>query len=129
MQRTHRKWTQQPAYSAASALAIRLIGKPEMNTIIGGILMKDTLPHSPPQTATKQKKKLKKRGPKGNKIALAFKKIPHIAVDFNEFARVHNVSTNVLRQIKRHDIYSNSGQVFVRKDKNTKKMMIWRELK
>lgn len=91
--------------------------------------MGSALPHSPPQTATKQKKKLKKRGPKGNKITLAFKKIPHSAVDFIEFARVNNVSTNVLRQIKRHDVYSKSGQVFVRKDKITKQMMIWRELK
>jgi len=88
-----------------------------------------TSPHLPPQTATKRKKKHKKRGPKGKKITLAFKEIPHTAVDFFEFARANKVSTNVLRQIKRHDTYSNTGQVFVRKDKITKQMMIWRELK
>lgn len=76
-----------------------------------------------PETATKV---LKKRGRKGNKIARAFKEIPTEPVNFEEYAAAHQVSPNVLRQIKRHDRYSDTGKVFVRKNKQTKTMMIWR---
>ncbi len=80
-----------------------------------------------PQTATKTPRVLKKRGRKGDKIAKAFDEIPAVAVNFEDYAQAHSVSTNVLRQIKRHDRYSDRGQVFVRKNKQTKTMMIWRE--
>ena len=79
---------------------------------------------SQPQTATRV---LKKRGRKGDKIAKAFDGIPTAPVNFEDYARDHSVSTNVLRQIKRHDRYSTRGKVFVRKNKQTKTMMIWRE--
>jgi len=80
-----------------------------------------------PETATKTTRVLKKRGRKGNNIATAFKEVPTTPVDFEEYAAQHKVSTNVLRQIKRHDRYAETGKVFVRKNKETKKMMIWRE--
>jgi len=80
-----------------------------------------------PQTATKAPRVLKKRGRKGDKIVKAFDEIPATAVNFEEYAQNHGVSPNVLRQIKRHDRFSESGQVFVRKNKLTKQMMIWRE--
>ncbi len=79
-----------------------------------------------PQTATKAPRVLKKRGRKGNKIAKAFDEIPSVAVNFEDYAQEHGVSPNVLRQIKRHDKYADRGQVFVRKNKQTKTMMIWR---
>jgi hypothetical protein len=80
-----------------------------------------------PETASKPVRILKKRGRKGNNIATAFKEVPATPVDFEEYAAQHKVSTNVLRQIKRHDSFSETGKVFVRKNKETKKMMIWRE--
>ncbi len=81
-----------------------------------------------PETATKTVRAPKKRGRKGDKIAKAFNEIPGSPVEFEKYAMDHNVSPNVLRQIKRHDRYSNRGKVFVRKNKETKTMMIWREL-
>jgi len=80
-----------------------------------------------PQTATKTPRVLKKRGRKGDKIAKAFLEVPTTPVDFEQYATSHGVSTNVLRQIKRHDRYPEKGKVFVRKNKATKKMEIWRE--
>lgn len=80
-----------------------------------------------PETATKVLKVPKKRGRKGDKIAKAFAEIPTNPVNFEEYASAHQVSPNVLRQIKRHDRYSDTGKVFVRKNKQTKTMMIWRE--
>lgn len=80
-----------------------------------------------PQTATKPARILKKRGRKGNKIAKAFDEIPATPVNFEDYATNHGVTTNVLRQIKRHDRYATRGKVFVRKNKETKTMMIWRE--
>lgn len=79
------------------------------------------------ETATKPVRVLKKRGRKGNNIATAFKEVPNTPVDFEEYAAQHKVSTNVLRQIKRHDSHTELGKVFVRKNKETKKMIIWRE--
>jgi len=82
-----------------------------------------------PETATQVLKVPKKRGRKGDKIAKAFLEIPVTPVNFEEYAAAHQVSPNVLRQIKRHDRYSDTGKVFVRKNKETKTMMIWREPK
>lgn len=82
---------------------------------------------SQPETATRGNKILRKRGRKGNKIALAYSEIPETPVNFEEFAAKYGVTTKVLRQIKRHDRYADMGQVFVRKDKTTKQIMIWRE--
>ena len=81
----------------------------------------------PAETATKAPRVLKKRGRKGDKIAKAFDEVPATPVDFEQYATDHQVSTNVLRQIKRHDRYAERGKVFVRKNKTTKKMEIWRE--
>jgi len=80
-----------------------------------------------PETATVAPRVLKKRGRKGNKIVTAFAEIPAIPADFEQYAADHQVSTNVMRQIKRHDQFPERGKVFVRKNKETKKMMIWRE--
>ncbi len=80
-----------------------------------------------PETASRVIKVPQKRGRKGDKIAKAFFEIPEIPVNFEEYARDHNVSPNVLRQIKRHDRYTDTGRVFVRKNKHSKTMMIWRE--
>jgi hypothetical protein len=79
------------------------------------------------QTATKPVRIPKKRGRKGDKIAKAFLEVPATPVDFEQYAENHGVSVNVLRQIKRHDRYSETGKVFVRKNKATKRMEIWRE--
>ncbi len=81
----------------------------------------------PAATATKACKVPKKRGRKGDKIVKAFAEIPVNPVNFVDYAEAHQVSPNVLRQIKRHDKFSDTGKVFVRKNKQTKVMMIWRE--
>jgi len=94
------------------------------------------------RTATKPAGR--KRGRKGDKISLAFKElpitplgsvkftdsnaIPPEAVDFEKYCESHgDISPKVMRQIKRHDSHNESGQAHVRKDRRTKKMMIWRE--
>jgi len=80
-----------------------------------------------PQTATKTIRPHKKRGRKGNKIDTAFKKIPKRPIEFSKYAEKHGITTNVLRQVKRHDKYKDKGKVFIRKNKKTQKTMIWRE--
>ena len=97
------------------------------NTVTSHVLNKPITDNGQPQTASKPVRILKKRGRKGNNIATAFKEVPTTPVDFEEYAAQHKVSTNVLRQIKRHDSHKELGKVFVRKNKETKKMMIWRE--
>lgn len=64
-------------------------------------------------------------GRRGNNIQRAFGAIPTDPVPAEEFAKKHHVSMAVLRQYKRFD-KSNSGQVNVRKDKDTGIIMIWR---
>jgi hypothetical protein len=80
-----------------------------------------------PKTATKPVRMPKKRGRKGDKLKNAFKQIPATAVDFEEYAATHGVSAKSLRQIKRHDPYKESGKVFVRKEKASGRMLIWRD--
>lgn len=65
-------------------------------------------------------------GRKGSNISRAFAAIPQTPVPAEEFAAKHRVSMAVLRQYKRFD-KENTGQVNVRKDKNTGTIMIWRE--
>lgn len=85
---------------------------------------KDSTTHSyndtklaPPKTATKPIVIPKKRGRPGNKIATAFKEIPESPVNFNDYCASHNLSPNVLRQVKRHDSCPETGRVFVQMDK------------
>ena len=65
-------------------------------------------------------------GRRGNNISRAFAAIPHEAVPAEEFAKKHRVSMAVLRQYKRFDKL-HTGQVNVRKDKESGLIMIWRE--
>lgn len=80
-----------------------------------------------PLTATKPIKPPKKRGRKGDNIVKAFKAIPSTPTPVQEFAKNNGVSVAVLRQSKRFDTTGTSGKVYVKKDKNTKTLMIWRE--
>ena len=82
----------------------------------------------PPATATKQIKVPKKRGRKGDNILKAFKAIPVNPTGALPFASDHSVSLAVLRQAKRFD-KTDLGTVRVKKDKTTKELMIWREVK
>jgi hypothetical protein len=91
------------------------------------VLNQSTDETNEPQTATKPVRVPKKRGRKGDKIARAFREVPTTPVDFEQYAADHGVSPNVLRQIKRHDRFPEKGKVYVRKNKTTKKMEIWRE--
>lgn len=79
-----------------------------------------------PETATKSSREPKKRGRKGDKITQAFSAIPSTPVSAEEFAKQHGVSIAVLRQSKRFDSVG-GGTVKVKKDKQTKTLMIWRE--
>lgn len=82
----------------------------------------------PPQTATKVVVAPKKRGRKGDNILRAFSAIPSNPTGALPFASQHNVSLAVLRQAKRFD-RTDLGTVRVKKDKATKELMIWREVK
>jgi hypothetical protein len=76
-----------------------------------------------PQTATKTPGK---RGRKGNNIATAFGAIPSTPVAIEQFASEHNVSIAVLRQSRRFDRFPETGKVYVRKDKTSGNLMVWR---
>lgn len=80
-----------------------------------------------PATATKPIKAPKKRGRKGDKIVNAFGAIPTSPTPAEDFASKHNVSLAVLRQSKRFDPTPDNGLVRVKKDKESKVLMIWRE--
>jgi len=84
-------------------------------------------PGGKPETATKKSKTPQKRGRKGDKITKAFEAIPEIPVDAETFAETHSVSLAVLRQSKRFDKTNINGSVKVKKDKESGKLMIWRE--
>lgn len=80
-----------------------------------------------PATATKPIKAPKKRGRKGDKIVNAFGAIPANPTPAEDFATKHSVSLAVLRQSKRFDPTPDKGPVRVKKDKESKTLMIWRE--
>jgi len=80
-----------------------------------------------PETATKRVKAPQKRGRKGDKIAIAFAKIPETPTKAEAFATEYSVSLAVLRQSKRFDKSPELGNVRVKKDKDTGELMIWRE--
>lgn len=80
-----------------------------------------------PSTATKKTKEPKKRGRKGDNIAKAFAAIPSTPTPVEAFASSHGVSIAVLRQSKRFDTSGSTGLVRVKKDKESKTLMIWRE--
>ncbi len=79
------------------------------------------------QARTATKPAHKKRGRKGENISIAFKDIPGEPVDFLKFSKKHKISHKVLIQIKRHDPFKDTGKVFIRKVKESGKMMIWRD--
>lgn len=79
-------------------------------------------PENRPLFASKPQKR---SGRKGNNISRAFAAIPSTPVPAEEFATKNRVSMAVLRQYKRFD-KENTGQVNVRKDKETGVIMIWR---
>lgn len=77
-----------------------------------------------PQTATR---KVLKRGRKGNNIATAFQSVPNAPTNAADFALEHKVSMAVLRQSKRFDPFPDTGQIRVKKDKESGQLTIWRE--
>lgn len=99
--------------------------------------IKDNTQHSiSPETATKRTKLPKipqKRGRKGDKILNAFLAVTSEPQDAEEFAKQHGVSLAVLRQSKRFietmsdEHKSQIGKIFVKQDKTTKTLNIWRE--
>lgn len=82
----------------------------------------------PPATATKTVTLPKKRGRKGDNILKAFSAIPETPTGALPFATQHSVSLAVLRQALRFD-KTDLGKVRVKKDKISKELMIWREVK
>ena len=81
----------------------------------------------PPKTATKPIIAPKKRGRKGDQNAKAFKEVPASPVDLIDYVGTYNLTTKTMRQLKRHDSSPELGQVFVRKNKTTERMEIWRD--
>lgn len=80
-----------------------------------------------PRSATKRETPKKPRGRQGSNIVNAFTKVPSEPTPVETFARENNVSVAVLRQAKRFDKSGVEGVVRVKKDKETKTLMIWRE--
>ncbi len=91
-------------------------------------ISKPTSTIQPPETATKKVIAPKKRGRKGDNILRAFSAIPETPTGAIPFATQHSVSLAVLRQALRFD-KTDLGKVRVKKDKTTKELMIWREVK
>lgn len=80
-----------------------------------------------PETATKRVVAPKKRGRKGTKIDEAFRLIPNTPVSVEDFSKQYGVSIPVLRQSKRFDKSRDLGDVRVKVNKDTGKLMIWRD--
>ena len=88
-----------------------------------------------PETATKRSvAHPHKRGRKSNKIITAFLAVPEDPIDIIEFAAQYNVSVAVLKQSKRFltnvddDTKQQIGTINIRKNKETKQLMIWKTL-
>ena len=73
-----------------------------------------------------------KRGRQSNKIQTALMQVPDTPVSAEEFSKKHDVSVAVLRQAKRFiekmspEDQKAVGTVYVRQDKESKQLMIWR---
>lgn len=123
-----------PATPSASAepvapvAATNMSGKKGTATVHARIPATDT---DRPETAAKRIKSPQKRGRKGDKIAVALRAVPTTPIPIDAFVQQHGVSIAVLRQSKRFlatvDDAASLGEIKVRKDKNTKALMIWRE--
>lgn len=93
-----------------------------------------TTTHTKPETATRRVKEPQKRGRKGDKITTAFAAIPLTQTPVDDFIKKHGVSLAVLRQSKRFlaamdpAVAKSLGKINVRQDKETKQLMIWREV-
>lgn len=91
-------------------------------------------PSMKPETATKRIKPPQKRGRKGSSITTALLAVTETPVPAIEFAETHGVSLAVLRQSKRFITAMDSitanriGKINVRQDKETKVLMIWRDV-
>ncbi len=88
----------------------------------------------PAETKTKKAKIALKRGRKGDKIQQALLAVPETPISVDDFRKQHGISLAVLRQSKRFvskmemSVQKQIGTVKVRQDKDTKVLMIWREL-
>jgi len=86
-----------------------------------------------PETATRKSAIVKapqKRGRKGDKITKALMSVNATPQAVDEFMKTHGISLAVLRQAKRFaaKIEGFEGEVKVKQDKATKKLMIWRQV-
>ena len=90
--------------------------------------------HTKPETASRRVKEPQKRGRKGDKISKAFAAVPMTQIPVDAFIVEHGVSLAVLRQSKRFlaamepAVAQSIGRINVRQDKDTKQLMIWREV-
>lgn len=88
----------------------------------------------PPESASKKQSEPKKRGRKGNKIHTALMNIQLIPEPANQFVERHGISINALRQHKRFfeqldkTIQDEIGHIIVKQSKETKELMVWREV-
>ncbi len=88
----------------------------------------------PPESATRKQSEPKKRGRKGNKIHTALMNIPLVPEPAIQFVEQYGISINALRQHKRFfeqldkTIQEEIGQIIVKQSKETKELMVWREV-
>ena len=84
----------------------------------------DTLDISSIEIPTRERKK---RGRKTNRIQVAYANIPYTPIELDTFIKKYNVSQAVMKQHKRFDPFPEKGRIIIKKDKQTKKVFIWRE--
>lgn len=72
-------------------------------------------------------KTFKPKGSRPSKISQAFEAITATPQRVEDVISTYGVSLAVLRQSKRFD-KDNSGQIHIRKDKETGELMVWREV-
>lgn len=75
----------------------------------------------------REEKKAKQKVRRSNNIDIAFKNVPTVPTPVEPFAEKYRVSVAVLRQHKRFDKVQ-TGPVFVRKNKETGVIEIWRDV-
>lgn len=84
-----------------------------------------------PETANRRPPE--KRGRRGNNIINAFRAIPRTPTPAEDFCQQHNISIHVARQSARFlktastEDLNYIGTVFVRKDRTSNQLMIWRD--
>lgn len=117
--------------------ASKLMTVPTSTADVDDIVIPEFQMYTPPPPTLNEDgtiAKTQKRGRGGSKITDALLAVPTVAVPVEQFATKMDVSVAVLRQSTRFiknmtpEQQAIAGSIFVRKDPNTKVLMIWKEV-